>query len=192
MSRYQRRVKKILIAGVITLVIAAAQNQGYLKPVVKKAVETQPGLYQVTSFADGDTFSVDMNGTTEKIRLIGVDTPETHDPRKSVQCFGQAASAFTKNLVANNRVRLEADPTNTDRDRYNRLLRYVYLPDGRLVNAEIIKQGYGFAYTYFPFTKLEEFRAYEKLAREGNLGLWGDCTPTSDQKGQFKSNDSSL
>jgi micrococcal nuclease len=116
-----------------------------------------------------------MNGSRERIRLIGVDTPETHDPRYPVQCFGTVASEFTKTLIGNNPVRLEADPQNTNRDRYDRLLRYVYLPDGRLVNAEIIKQGYGFAYTLFPFEKLDEFRAYERHAREQNLGLWGAC-----------------
>ncbi len=189
MSRRRKKAQTALVAGIITLIFAVAQNQGYFKPVAKKVVESQPGLYQVTSFADGDTFTVDMNGTKEKVRLIGVDTPETQDPRKSVQCFGKAASNFTKNLIGQNRVRLAADPTNTDRDRYNRLLRYAYLPDGRLVNAEIIKQGYGFAYVYFPFEKLEEFRGYEKEARQKNLGLWGECTPTTDAKGQSKSND---
>ncbi len=189
MSRRRKKAQTAVVAGILTLLFAVVQNQGYFKPVAKKVVESQPGLYQVTSFADGDTFTVDMNGTKEKVRLIGVDTPETHDPRKSVQCFGQAASSFTKNLIGQNRVRLAADPTNTDRDRYNRLLRYAYLPDGRLVNAEIIKQGYGFAYVYFPFEKLDEFRAYEKEARQKNLGLWGECTPSTDAKGQSKSND---
>ena len=69
---------------------------------------------------------VDMDGHNETIRFIGVDTLEVKDPRKPVQCFGKSASQFTKNLIGNQSVRLEADPTNTNRDRYNRLLRYVY------------------------------------------------------------------
>lgn len=187
----KRRQKKLitLVIGLVSLGLAYSQQHQLLKPAAKVAEKNQPGLYRVTTFTDGDTVSVDMNGTTEKVRFIGVDTPETHDPRKSVQCFGQKAADFTKNLIGSNRVRLEADPTNTNRDRYNRLLRYVYLPDGTLVNAEIIKKGYGFAYTFFPFTKLEEFRAYEKTARDGNLGLWGSCTPSTDTKGQIHSND---
>lgn len=187
----RRRTKPLaaLLVGLATLALTLAQQHGYLQPLKKAAVQSQPGLYRVTSFTDGDTISVDMNGTTEKVRFIGVDTPETHDPRKSVQCFGQAAADFTKKTIGTNRVRLEADPTNTNRDRYNRLLRYVYIPDGRLVNAEIIKQGYGFAYTYFPFTKLDEFRGYEKQARESNIGLWGSCSPTTTPKGQIQSND---
>lgn len=146
------------------------------------------GYYKVTDFHDGDTISIDMDGQIEKIRLIGVDTPETQDPRKAVQCFGKAASQFTKELIGNDPVRLEADDLSTNRDRYDRLLRYVYIPDGRLVNEEIIKQGYGFAYTSFPFTKSEQFKLHETSARENNLGLWASCRPTENQYGGFTSN----
>lgn len=146
------------------------------------------GTYRVISFSDGDTIRVDMNGKAETIRFIGVDTPETHDPRKVVQCFGQAAAAYTKQLIGTNPVRLEADPLSTNRDKYDRLLRYVYLPDGRLVQAEIIKNGYGFAYTSFPFSKSEEFVNYQRDAREANRGLWSTCTPAQNQYGGFTSN----
>lgn len=151
--------------------------------------QTQPGLYRVVEFDDGDTILVDMNGVHEKIRFIGVDTPETKDPRKAVQCYGKAASAFTKNVIGTNDVRLEADQLNTNRDRYNRLLRYVYLPDGTLVNAKIIEEGYGFAYTGFPFSKMEEFKALQIAAREQNKGLWASCQPKQNQYGGFTSND---
>lgn len=146
------------------------------------------GTYPVTTFEDGDTITVTMNGKEERVRFIGVDTPETKDPRKPVQCFGKAASEFTKNLIGNNPVRLEADPENTNRDRYNRLLRYIYLPDGTLVNAKIIEEGYGFAYTSFPFSKKEEFKALERIAREQNRGLWGNCQLTPNQYGGYTSN----
>lgn len=180
MSARKRKAQKTIIAGIVALLLAIAQQQGWLTPIAEQAEQAQPGLYRVTTFTDGDTIAVDMNGTTEKVRMIGVDTPETHDPRKSVQCFGQAASDYTKQLIGNNNVRLEADPTNTNRDRYNRLLRYVYLPDGRLVNAEIIKNGYGFAYTHFPFTKIEEFKGYQQQAESTQLGLWGSCNIDTD------------
>ncbi len=143
-----------------------------------------PGYYRVTTFYDGDTIAVDMDGKEEKVRFIGVDTPETHDPRKNVQCYGQIAADFTKKLIGNNPVRLEADPQNTNRDRYNRLLRYAYLPNGALVNAEIIKQGYGFAYIYFPFEQKDTFKLYEQEARQEKLGLWGSCQITTNASGQ--------
>lgn len=182
------RAKKLasLITAVITLLLGYYLNKN--PQVFNMAQPVPTGMYKVVRFADGDTIDVDMNGKTETIRFIGVDTPETHDPRKVVQCFGQAASAYTKNLIGNNPVRLEADPLSTNRDKYNRLLRYIYLPDGRLVQAEIIKNGYGFAYTSFPFTKSEEFSNYQREAREQNKGLWHDCTPETNKYGGFTSN----
>lgn len=146
------------------------------------------GYYHVVKVEDGDTITVDMNGTSERIRFIGIDTPELHDPRKPVQCFARAAKDYNKSLIGQNPVRLEADPLSTNRDRYDRLLRYVYLPDGRLAQAEIIKNGYGFAYTSFPFTKSEQFLNYQTQAREQNRGLWKDCRPTPNEYGGFTSN----
>jgi micrococcal nuclease len=126
----------------------------------------------VTRVVDGDTVVVERVGT---VRLIGVDTPETVDPRRPVQRFGKEASDFTRRLAQGTRVRLEYDWDRTDD--YNRTLAYVYLPDGTLLNAEIIRQGYGFAYTRFPFKYLEEFRRYEREAREASRGLWAPEVP---------------
>lgn len=149
---------------------------------------TQPGLYRVVEFVDGDTIVVDMNGSRETIRFIGVDTPETHDPRKAVQCFGQAAAGFTRQTLGSQAVRLEADPLSTNRDRYNRLLRYVYLPDGTLVNEKIIHDGYGFYYPYFPFSKSDQFHATQLDAMQNKRGLWASCQPSSNDKGGYTSN----
>jgi micrococcal nuclease len=120
-----------------------------------------------TRVIDGDTIVLDGE---ETVRLIGVDTPETKDPRKPVQYFGQEAYEFTRSLVEGKRVRLEYDQERNDK--YGRTLAYVYLEDGTFLNTEIIKQGYGFAYTQFPFKYLEEFRQYEREARENERGLW--------------------
>ncbi len=126
----------------------------------------------VLRVVDGDTLKVDLGGRVETVRLIGVDTPETVHPSKPVEYFGKEASAFTQRMADGQVVRLEADPQNANRDKYHRLLRYVFLPDGKLLNAEIIAQGYGHAYTRFPFSRMEEFRALEREARERNRGLW--------------------
>jgi endonuclease YncB( thermonuclease family) len=194
-KRFRISRKTPLPVVAVLLVLAAAQHFGWFgkiqqaAPQIKGAVtQNQPGLYRVTKFHDGDTISVDMNGKEETVRFIGVDTPETHDPRKPVQCFGMAAADFTKRLIGDQNVRLEADPLNTNRDRYNRLLRYVYTPDGMLVNAEIIKQGYGFAYLSFPFTKSEKFRLDQQEARDGKKGLWNNCQPTPNNYGGYTSN----
>jgi len=116
---------------------------------------------------DGDTIVLE-NG--ERVRLIGVDTPESVHPNKPVEYFAKEASAFTKNMVEGKKVKLEYDWQR--KDRYGRILAYVYLEDGTHLNAEIIKQGFGFAYTKYPFKYLEEFREYERKAREEEKGLW--------------------
>jgi micrococcal nuclease len=118
---------------------------------------------------DGDTIVV---GESETIRLIGVDTPEIYHPLKPVQYFADAASVYVKGIVLGKKVRLEYDQEKTDK--YGRTLAYVYLENGEMLNAEIIKNGYGFAYTKYPFKYMEEFRNYEREARERGLGLWGN------------------
>jgi len=124
-------------------------------------------IYKVKRAIDGDTLLL-ING--EKVRLIGVDTPETKHPQKPVEYFGKEAYLFTKQMVDGKEARLEFD--RRKRDKYGRLLAYVYLLDGTFLNAEIIKQGYGKAYTRFRFKYMEEFRRYEREARESRRGLW--------------------
>ena len=123
--------------------------------------------YVVHRVIDGDTL---LLNNSEQVRLIGADTPETKHPRKPVQYFGMEAYQFTKQMVEGKVVRLEYDWQR--RDRYLRLLAYVYFMDGTFLNAEIIKQGYGFAYTRYPFKFLDEFRLYQREAREQKRGLW--------------------
>ncbi len=122
----------------------------------------------VERVVDGDTIVVRGVG---RVRLIGVDTPETVDPRRPVEFFGREASAFTKRLLEGRRVRLEYDRERNDR--FGRTLAYVYLRDGTFANAEIVRRGYGHAYTRLPFRHLERFRRLEREAREAGRGLWG-------------------
>ena len=121
---------------------------------------------------DGDTLEVRIAGRIEKVRLIGVDTPESVHPNKPVEHFGKESSAFLRRLATGRRVVLRDDPEARNRDRYGRLLRYVFLEDRTLVNAEIIRLGYGHAYVKYPFSRMEEFRDYERQARRRGLGLW--------------------
>jgi micrococcal nuclease len=127
----------------------------------------QRGLAEEASrVIGGDTLALE---TGEDVRLIGVDTPETKHPKKPVQRFGKEATAFTKRRVEGKEVRLGYDQQR--KDKYDRALAYVYLADGTFLNAEIICQGYGFAYTRFPFQYLEESRRLEREARESRRGL---------------------
>lgn len=175
----QRRLIKLAL-GLVVLGLTY-----YFRDPVQQAVTSAPQVaasdYTVTEAVDGDTIKIKMGDKIETIRMIGVDTPETHDPRKAVQCFGKQASDYTKNLLLNKQVRLESDPNDSDRDKYKRLLRYVYLGE-MLVNQELIKQGYAFAYTVFPFTKLDDFRASEQEARAASRGLWAGCQVNESSK----------
>jgi micrococcal nuclease len=129
-----------------------------------------------------------MNGQAQSVRFIGVDTPETHKPNTPVQCYGPQAAAFTKKTIGRQSVRLVSDSLSTDRDRYNRLLRYIYLPDGTNLDEELIQNGYGFYYPYFPFSKATQFAADEHVAQAAHKGLWGACQPTPTDDGGYLSN----
>jgi micrococcal nuclease len=128
----------------------------------------------VTRVVDGDTIVVAGIGT---VRLIGVDTPETVDPRKPVEAFGRVAATFVTKIAQGKIVRLEYEGAR--KDRYDRTLAYVFLPDGRLLNAEIITEGVGHAYVESPFSKMEAFRQLERQARAGRRGLWASSAALS-------------
>ena len=137
--------------------------------------ETEEDSVLVTKVIDGDTIEVEGG---IRVRLIGIDTPETVDPRRPVQCFGKEASNELKNLVDGKRIILEKDISETDK--YDRLLRYVYVPLGDnqmlFVNDYMVREGFALVLTYPPDVKHnEQFRQAEREAREERRGLWGRC-----------------
>ena len=135
----------------------------------------------VVRVVDGDTVDVVVSGKPERLRLIGIDTPEVVDPRKPVQCFGREASAKAHELLDGKIVFLEADQSQDERDTYDRLLRYIWLPDGRLFNLEIVKQGYAHEYTYSaPYKYQSQFKQAEQEASDADRGLWSPSTCNGD------------
>jgi micrococcal nuclease len=138
------------------------------------ALETNSEVLGVT---DGDTITVRVNGTKEKVRLIGIDTPETKKPDTPVQCFGPEASAFTASLLpVGTPLHLERDVEA--RDKYGRLLAYAYLAtDGTFVNLQIVRQGFARLLTFPPnVAHVDEFVAAARAAEAENIGLWAGCT----------------
>jgi micrococcal nuclease len=180
MTRHRATLSTIFIA--LALIFCAYMGYAQFQMSTVPPQSVAPGFYRVTKVSDGDTITVDMNGTAETVRFIGVDTPETHKPNTPVQCFGPQASDFTTKTLTGASVRLEADPTNDNRDRYDRLLRYVYTQDGTLLNKTLVEQGYGFAYLSFPFQKKQEFAAAQSRAQNAKSGLWAAC-PTTELSG---------
>ena len=139
-----------------------------------KIAQTQnKKLYQILEVVDGDTVKISEIGT---LRLIGIDTPETKDPRKVVQCFGKESSENAKKLLSGQKVWLEYDESKSKTDKYRRTLAYIFREDGYFYNLEAVKNGFAHSYREYPHPKLDEFNLAEKQAREGKIGFWADNT----------------
>ena len=125
---------------------------------------------KVVRVVDGDTIVLDSG---EKVRYIGVNTPELHHPQKGVECFGKEAYERNKILVEGKVVQLQKDVSETDR--YGRLLRYVWV-DGTLVNESLVREGYAFAASFPPDIAMQKyFEVAQQTARENRTGLWSSC-----------------
>lgn len=174
----------IIGVGVIVYLLLAARAAGVRPEGSEKgrqtitAVNSAPtalGLAQTTStvrrVVDGDTIEI-VSG--EKVRYIGINTPESVDPRRPVQCFGREAGEYNRRLVDEQEIVLKKDVSETDK--YGRLLRYVYLLDGTFVNLKLVEDGYARADTFPPDVKFsKEFAAADRAAREAKVGLWSAC-----------------
>lgn len=151
----------------------------------EKIVEQHPNRIsaRVIGIRDGDTIEVDFGfGNKKTVRYIGIDTPESVDPRRSVECFGKEASDINRSLVENQIVQLEKDISETDK--YGRLLRYVYLGD-IFVNKYLVEEGFANSSAYPPDIKYQEdLDAAEDDARYNDKGLWGTCGFTTDNTRQ--------
>lgn len=135
-------------------------------------------VFRVVHVVDGDTLDVDIpDGQYDRtrIRLWGVDTPETLKKQVAVQHFGPEASEFAKTAVLDKMVTLKLEPRRT-RDNYGRLLAYVYLPDGQMLNRVLIEKGYGYADPRFDHRHKSEFRRLQRRAKRLRLGLWKNAT----------------
>ena len=177
-----RRGRRLSIRMLIPLVILAGFYLYYKSPLrhVKFAPAVPPQVAShdqphcnVLRIVDGDTFVCRFpDGKEEKIRLIGVNTPETSHQKKGVENYGKEAKEFTKNTLSGKWVKLELDMQ--PRDRYGRLLDYVYLEDGTFFNALLVQEGYAQVMTIPPNVKNQElFLKLQREAREQGRGLWG-------------------
>ncbi len=188
-------MKRSMLNFIVVLVVLAASGFGLIlaqdEPGTPDArgyedwryeIETDPTLQlvepnaEVLRVVDGDTFEARyLDDDREwKVRILGIDTPETVDPRKPVECFGKEASQKMTDLIEGTRIRLDEDPEADEVDRYGRLLRNVILTDGTDVGALMVSEGYAHALTSFPLNaeRKVELRELERQAQENEVGLW--------------------
>ncbi len=177
-----RSVQKTLALLVALIAAIAAFTQDFSKEegeiitsdVELMSVETpRSGSARVERIVDGDTIVVIIDGEEEKVRLIGINTPETVDPRKEVECFGKEASTHLEDLLEGESVQLLPDSSQDDADRYGRLLRYIQLVDGSDVGAAMIRDGFAYEYTYdVAYEKQAEYLGLQDDAKNAERGLW--------------------
>jgi micrococcal nuclease len=180
MSR--RRSARRLVSIVLTLgaLLAAYLIDGSL-PVglesafVPSGVATSSG--RVAKVVDGDTVDIDTGGKRVRVRLIGIDSPESVDPRRPVQCFGKEASLHARSALLGEQVTLEYDASQGRTDKYGRTLAYVVRGDGTNFNERMIADGYAYEYTYrYPYRYQVAFKDAERTARKEGRGLWASAT----------------
>lgn len=130
----------------------------------------QAQLFDSVVIIDGDT--IDLNG--QRVRYIGIDTPELGRDGEKSDCYAREAADYNRNLAISGKLRMEKDLSETDK--YNRLLRYVYLDDGRMINEVLVAEGYAKVATYPPDVKYaERFKELERQAKQSGKGLWSGC-----------------
>jgi len=140
----------------------------------------QPTLREtaiVSYVVDGDTIKVVIDNRKDTVRLIGIDAPETVDPQKPVQCFGREASDEAKKVLTGKTITIESDPTQGERDKYGRLLRYVFLQNGTNFDEFMVDEGFAREYTYLnnPYKYAKEFKNAQNQAKKSKKGLWSEC-----------------
>lgn len=153
---------------------AEAQSSEIQTDKENQQTQEQVDLYEVANIVDGDTIKIKIDNKTETVRIANINTPETVDPRKEVECMGQEASQKLKELLEGKLVALESDETQSDKDRYGRLIRFVFLEDKTDVGLEMIKLGLAESSPYGSFDHkfLDEYERAQNKAQAKEVGLW--------------------
>lgn len=172
-----------------TLAVQISDHMPDLSTIIQSQTSISPSLMKdipatVKRVIDGDTIEL---ASGEKVRYIGIDTPEKNSPIVSKQCFAEESSAYNQSFVEGKNVKLTQD--TSARDRYGRLLAYVYLEDGTFLNADLVKKGFAFASEYPPDTaKQALLDQAQESARSQGLGLWKQCEILIDKNGRYHTN----
>jgi len=177
-----RRALITLAAVTVVVLMALADRAGLFgRPTGTDLQAYQDRVFTVVRVVDGDTFDVDhpdevRGAPTTRIRLLGVDTPETKRPNTPVQHFGPEAFAFTRRRVAGRSVRLKLVAGDRTRGDYKRLLAYVFTEDDQMLNLRLIREGYAYADPRWDHPRRTEFHRAMTAARKERQGLWAEAT----------------
>jgi micrococcal nuclease len=174
-------VRRLLILAVVAAVLALGGGSA-IPGLDGRGGSAEPRDGRVVRVVDGDTLEVRVDGEEERVRLLGIDTPESVRPGAPVECAAKAAARALRRRALDGagrgrRVRLRNDPTQDERDRFGRLLAYVELRDGTDLGRAQVRAGWGepFVFEDRPFRRAGEYRRAARRARAGGLGVWGGC-----------------
>lgn len=175
----------VCVAGVVASGVLVSCAQAGTSPTINgpSGESVREGPYPVARVVDGDTFTIKLGSQTTKVRVIGIDTPESVDPRRPVQCFGKEASARASALLSGKNVWLEVDPNQDTRDRFGRLLRFVWIDNTSDFGLTMIRDGFALEYTYdLPYRYQAQYRSAQVAAKETAAGLWSPSTCAGNTK----------
>ena len=184
MSRKKRRIIILIIVGLIIPLAVILDRQGgrFFRDYIRRtavagddSAKYHNRLFEVVKVIDGDTIDLqvpDGKYPATRVRLLGVDTPETRDPRKGQMYYGYEAAEFTKTMTIGQKVRVLIDTVSESRDRYGRLLCYIQTPDKLILNEQLIKQGFGYADLRFKHGFYDEYIKMMETAVRNKTGLW--------------------
>lgn len=173
-----------LITTILTLLLTALYSVQNKDTLVSSLQLASPFLtpnatssYAVLRVVDGDTIDIQKDGAKVRVRLIGINSPESVDPRRPVECFGKQASQYASAILSGQSVTITTDPSQGTLDKYGRTLAYVFLPDGQNFNELMIRDGYAYEYTYrTPYQYQSQFRSAQQDAERAQRGLWSSTT----------------
>ncbi len=190
MSRRMRNVAAVIIT--LTAATLFFLDHSCVSPTITKSLQSvQPQeitdiakyhgrQFTVTKVVDGDTLDIDIpdgNYNHTRIRLLGIDTPETKDPRTGPMYFGKEASDFSTQKALGKQVTVFIGKEKNTRDKYHRLLAYIQLHDGTFLNEVLLSEGYAYAYLPFKHSLFNKYKQLESVARGQKKGLWAGVTP---------------
>lgn len=166
-----------MVISLIAIYIFIPENNDSLTVQSRHVDLIEGESYRVKRVIDGDTIVIVIHDHEYTVRMLGINTPETVDPRKPAECFGKQASDETKKILTDKQVTIETDDIVGQFDKYNRLLAYINL-NNKNINAYLIEQGFAREYTYDtdkPYSKRQAFKQLQKEAKKNKRGLWGKC-----------------